>query len=80
MSTHPLETIRKADPALFDAVEQSRKLAFGDGALSPATKYLIAMALDAAHGAAGGVGSLARQAMKHGATKEQAQALRQRGI
>jgi AhpD family alkylhydroperoxidase len=71
MNKHPLETIRKLDPGFFDSVIQSSERAFADGALSAKTKYLIAMALDAAHGAAGGVASLARQAVEHGATKEE---------
>ena len=62
METHPLEPIKKLDPGFFDFVEQSRERALKDGALSAKTKYLIAMVLDAAHGAVGGVASLARQA------------------
>jgi len=71
MDKHPLETIRKLNPDLFDSVLRSSEKTFADGALSAKTKYLIAMALDAAHGAAGGVGSLARQAIEHGASKEE---------
>jgi AhpD family alkylhydroperoxidase len=68
---HFLEPIKNLDPEFFDFVSQSRDRAFKDGALSVKTKYLIAMVLDAAHGAAGGVASLARQATKHGASKEE---------
>jgi len=71
MDRDPLEPIRKLDPEFLDLVEQSRQRAFADGALSAKTKYLIAMVLDAAHGAAGGVNSLARQAVRHGAGKEE---------
>jgi AhpD family alkylhydroperoxidase len=71
MAKHPLEPIRKLDPGFFDFVEQGRERAFKDGALSAKTKYLIALALDAAHGAAGGVTSLARAATKHGASREE---------
>jgi alkylhydroperoxidase/carboxymuconolactone decarboxylase family protein YurZ len=71
MVSDPLETIRKLDPELLDFVEQSREKAFKEGALSAKTKYLIAMVLDAAHGATGGVTALARQAVEHGAGKEE---------
>jgi alkylhydroperoxidase/carboxymuconolactone decarboxylase family protein YurZ len=71
MAKHPLETIKKLDPDFFDSVLRSSEQTFTDGALEAKTKYLIAMALDAAHGAAGGVGFLARQAVEHGASKEQ---------
>ena len=71
MDKHPLETIRKLDPDFFDLVTQSSEKAFADGALSAKTKYLLAMVLDAAHGAAGGVAWLARQAIEHGASKEE---------
>ena len=71
MNRHPLETIRKLDPEFFDSLSKVREHAFKEGALSAKAKYLIAMALDAAHGAEGGVTSLARQAMKHGASKEE---------
>jgi alkylhydroperoxidase/carboxymuconolactone decarboxylase family protein YurZ len=69
MDRDPLEPIKKLSPEFFDFVGQSRERAFTDGALSAKTKYLIAMALDAAHGAAGGVTALARQALEHGAGK-----------
>ena len=71
MERDPLETIRKLDPGFFDFVAQSRERAFADGALSAKIKYLIAMVLDAAHGATGGVTALARQAINHGAGKEE---------
>jgi len=71
MDKHPLQTIRKLDPDFFDSVVRNGEKTFADGALSAKNKYLIAMALDAAHGAAGGVGSLARQAIGHGASKEE---------
>jgi alkylhydroperoxidase/carboxymuconolactone decarboxylase family protein YurZ len=71
MDKHPLEPIKKLDPGFLGFVEQSRARAFADGALNAKTKYLIAMVLDAAHGAVGGVTSLARQAIEHGAAKEE---------
>ena len=71
MNKHPLETIQRLDPEFFESLSRIRESAFKQGALSPKTKYLIAMVLDAAHGAAGGVAALARQAVKHGATREE---------
>lgn len=71
MDKDPLEVIRKLDPDFFDRISQNREYAFRDGALPAKVKYLIAMALDAAHGAAEGVSALARQAMKNGAGQEE---------
>jgi alkylhydroperoxidase/carboxymuconolactone decarboxylase family protein YurZ len=71
MDRHPLETIKQTDPGFFAKVTQDRDHAFREGALPVKVKYLIAMALDAGHGAAGGVTSLARQAVEHGASKEE---------
>jgi len=64
------------DPALAEAVDRLWQVA-QTGPLDPKTRTLITMALDAAHGSAGGVESLARQARGQGATDgEIAQALR----
>ena len=71
MTAHPLQPIMDHDPELFALVSREREFTFRDGALPARTKYLIAMALDAAHGAAGGVASLARLALDHGATEAQ---------
>ena len=58
-------------------VDDTRQFAFNDGALPRKFKLIIALALDAAHGATDGVESLARAAMQAGATKEEiAEALR----
>jgi alkylhydroperoxidase/carboxymuconolactone decarboxylase family protein YurZ len=52
-------------------------LIYGDGALPRKIKLLIAMAFDAAHGAAAGVRALAAAAMQSGATtQELAESLR----
>jgi len=69
MPKHPLEVIGANDPELLDEMCRARDLALTDGALSWKHKLLIALALDAAHGAVAGVRSLALQAMQHGATK-----------
>ena len=71
MAEHPLETIKNLDPELFKLVENTQQLALSGGALPRKFKLLIALALDASHGATGGVTSLAQAAMQAGATKEE---------
>ncbi len=71
MAEHPLKIIERLDPELFKNVDATQTLALGDGALSRKVKLLMAMALDASHGAVEGVKSLTQQAMKAGATKEE---------
>ena len=71
MQEHPSKTLEKLDPILLRAVEESRQLAFGEGALPRKLKLLIALALHAANGADDGVKSLAQVAMQAGATKEE---------
>ncbi len=71
MPEHPLGIIEKTDPELRKLVQRTNDFALADGALPKRFKLLIAMALDAAHGAADGVRSLADQALKAGATKEE---------
>ena len=74
---NPLRVIENLDPKLMDLVEETRRLALGDGELPRKYKFLIALALDAAHGAAEGVRGLAQAAMASGATKgEVAETLR----
>lgn len=77
MAEHPLDALRKIDPAIMDHLKASDQLIYGEGALPRRIKLLIAMAFDAAHGADQGVKALAAAAMKEGATKEQiAEAIR----
>jgi len=71
MAEHPLKVFEKLDPELLTLVRNTNKFALADGALPRKFKFLIAMALDASHGAVRGVRSLAEQAMKAGATKEE---------
>ena len=71
MAENPLNVFEKADPELLKLVDQSKTLAMTDGALSRKVKLLMAMALDAAQGTSEGVRSLAEQAMKAGATREE---------
>jgi alkylhydroperoxidase/carboxymuconolactone decarboxylase family protein YurZ len=77
VNEHPLKVFEDLDPALLKMVQETGEFAMADGALPRKFKLLIAMALDAAHGAVGGVEALAREAMAAGATKaEVAEAVR----
>ncbi|MCJ7643837.1 MAG: carboxymuconolactone decarboxylase family protein [Candidatus Aminicenantes bacterium] len=77
MAEHPLATMKKLDPEFMKHIDATDALVYTDGALPRKVKLLMAMAFDAAEGAAGGVRALAEQAMKAGATKEEiAEALR----
>ncbi len=71
MPEHPLKPLEELDPELFSLVQETQKLALGEGALPRKYKLLIALALDAAHGATQGVKSLAQEAMRAGATKDE---------
>jgi len=71
MAENPLKIFEKMDPELLKLVDQTKALALNDGALPRKLKLLIAMALDASQGTAEGVMSLAQQALKAGATKEE---------
>ena len=69
MAEHPLNVFMEHDPELMELIKQIQELEMSDGALPKKTKLLIALALDAAHGAVGGVNALAKQALAVGATK-----------
>ena len=71
MPEHPLKTIENIDPKLFNLVQETRELALGEGVLPRKYKILIALALDATHGATDGVRSLTQVAMNTGATREE---------
>jgi alkylhydroperoxidase/carboxymuconolactone decarboxylase family protein YurZ len=71
MAEHPLKIFEKLDPELLNLVESTRELTLADGALTKSIKPLIAMALDASHGAVQGVKALAQGATQAGATKEE---------
>jgi AhpD family alkylhydroperoxidase len=71
MPEHPLKIYEDLDPKLLNLINETQKLALADGALPRKTKLLIAMVLDAVHGASEGVQSLAREAIKAGATREE---------
>ena len=66
-----MKVFEKLDPELLTLVRNTNSFALADGKLPRKFKFLIAMALDASHGAVRGVRSLAEQAMKAGATKEE---------
>ena len=71
MPEHPLKIFEKIDPDLLKLVENTSEFALADGALPRKFKILIALTLDASHGAVQGVKSLAQAALKAGATKEE---------
>ena len=71
MAEHPLKIFEKIDPELFKLLRETNAFALADGALPRKIKFLMAMALDASHGTVEGSKSLADQAMKAGATKEE---------
>ncbi len=77
MPFDPLEALGTIDPVMLKRVREADEFIYADGALPRKVKLLIAMAFDAAHGAANGVRSLAHQAKKAGATNQEiAEALR----
>ncbi|NMC07351.1 MAG: carboxymuconolactone decarboxylase family protein [Candidatus Lokiarchaeota archaeon] len=70
MAENPLARIGELDPKTLKQVQGLQAFAMDDkGELPKKMKLLIAMALDAAHGAVNGVRSLAMQAKREGATK-----------
>jgi len=71
MSENPLDILRRTAPELLEQVKHHSGLTFADGALPSKVKFLIAMALDADHGAVSGVTTLARSAIAAGATYDE---------
>jgi alkylhydroperoxidase/carboxymuconolactone decarboxylase family protein YurZ len=71
MNSDPLKIIQERDLPLYEQINSAREMAFKDGELSKKNKLLIALAIDAAKLAEAGVKSLAIQAMKNGATKNE---------
>ena len=57
-SQSPLQIFETFDPQLLKLITDTNKLALAEGAIPRKYKYLIAMALDAAHGATDGVRAL----------------------
>lgn len=72
-----LTPLEKNDPQFARAIEKVFSSAMNPGALDRKTKLLIALALDAAHGAVQGVESIANQLRDMGVSDEEiAEALR----
>ena len=71
MPEHPLKILEKVDPEFLKRVGDANAFALAEGALPRKIKFLMAMALDAAHGTVDGTRALAEQAMKAGATREE---------
>jgi alkylhydroperoxidase/carboxymuconolactone decarboxylase family protein YurZ len=71
MPEHPLKIIDQLDPEFAKLVENTREFALSEGAIPRKYKLLIALALDASHGAEDGVKSLTHAAMQEGATKKE---------
>jgi len=71
MAENPLAALGKIDPAMLKHLKDSDELIYGDGALPRKIKLLIALALDAAHGASEGVRALAGAARKTGASSQE---------
>ncbi|KPJ83515.1 MAG: 4-carboxymuconolactone decarboxylase [Spirochaetes bacterium DG_61] len=71
MAENPMDVIRDLDEQLHSLIAENRDFCFEGGALSKKTKYLIALALDASHGAIEGVKALALEAKKNGASKDE---------
>jgi len=71
MSFDPLAGLKKVDEKLYDKMMTENKYAFRDGVVPTKYKLLIAMAIDASHGATDGVFSLTNAALRAGATKEE---------
>nr|WP_321498812.1 carboxymuconolactone decarboxylase family protein [uncultured Methanolobus sp.] len=71
MDEHPLKIIQDIDNDFFNMIEAGRENALSEGSIPMKYKFLIALALDADHGAENGVKVLALQAMEAGATKEE---------
>jgi AhpD family alkylhydroperoxidase len=71
MPENPLNAVMKIDQELVEHMRGADTWAFADGALPRKVKLLIAIAYDAAHGASMGVRSLAQDALKAGATREE---------
>ncbi|MCJ7614160.1 carboxymuconolactone decarboxylase family protein [Candidatus Bathyarchaeota archaeon] len=71
MSGNPLDSYRKIDPEVIKAFEGIQELALSEGKLPQKIKFLIAMAIDADHGALQGAIALGKRAIALGATKEE---------
>ena len=66
MADHPLKPIEDLDAGLFNLMQESRELSMEEGAIPKKYKILIALALDAAHGATDGVAYIRVGRSAHG--------------
>jgi alkylhydroperoxidase/carboxymuconolactone decarboxylase family protein YurZ len=66
-----MKSVAENDPDFAKTIEEIVKKAMGEGALDRKTKTLIALALDASHGAKEGVASLAKTARQLGVSEEE---------
>jgi alkylhydroperoxidase/carboxymuconolactone decarboxylase family protein YurZ len=71
VAENALKVVEQLDPDLLKVVRDTSEFALADGAVPRKYKLLVAMALDAAHGAVGGVRALAHEALQAGATKQE---------
>ena len=71
MSGNPLDSYKKIDPEVIKSFENLQDLALSEGELPQKIKLLIAMAIDAEHGALQGAIALGKRAIAVGATKEE---------
>jgi alkylhydroperoxidase/carboxymuconolactone decarboxylase family protein YurZ len=71
MSGFPLDIFKEYDPKVLENWKNIQDLTFAEGALSTKTKLLMAMAIDAGHGALHGAIAIGKRALKAGATKEE---------
>ena len=80
MAGNPLEALGKLDPEIMEHLKNEDQFVYTDGALPAKIKLLMALAFDAANGAADGVAALAQRAIRAGATAaEIAEAVRVAG-
>ena len=71
MSENPLEKLKVLDSKLFEFSSLIRDTGFTTEALPEKTKILIALAVDTAEKAEGGITTLIQLALKAGATKKE---------
>ena len=71
MSGNPLDIYKEFDPKVLECSRNLQELTYSEGALSQKNKLLIAMAIDAEHGALQGAVALGKRALKQGAAKEE---------
>ena len=66
-----MDSYKKIDPEVIKSFENLQDLALSEGELPQKIKLLIAMAIDAEHGALQGAIALGKRAIAVGATKEE---------